>query len=114
VSDVLSYHLTAERPDIELWILDGAGTLIDFSSGYTFAFKVGSPGESAVFTKTSGITGAAGSGSEPSGTANITISFTAGELDALDPGAYTWQLRATTSSLDRVYQGRFLLKDVIS
>lgn len=109
----LTYFRTAERPDIKLWILDDAGNLIDFSSN-TFAFKLGSPGVAAVFTKTTGITGGAGSGTEPSGTPNITISFTAAELDALTAGVYSWQLRATSSSLDRVFQGAFTLLDVIT
>lgn len=111
----LRYFRTAERPDIKLWLLDDAGNLIDFSTGYTFAFKVGDPGSTAVFTKTSGITGAAGSGTQTSGTPNITISFTAGELDSVPTTrSYTWQLKATTSSLDRIYQGKITFSDVIT
>jgi hypothetical protein len=116
VSDVLTYYRTAELPDIQLWLLDDDGALIDYSSGYTFTFKLGDPGSAAVFTKTSGITGAAGSGSESSGTPNITLTFTAAELDDVDPGAYTWQLvaRHTSSSKDRPHQGRFMVRDVIT
>ena len=101
----LAYYLTADRPDIQLWILDDDGALIDFSSGYTFAFKIGIRGQAADLTKTTGITGAAGAGTEPSGTPNVVIAFTAGELDGLTAGRYHWQLRATTGGLDRVYQG---------
>ena len=110
----ITYHRTAERPDVELWLLSRSGALIDFSTGYTFVFKLGSPGSAAVFTKSSGITGAAGSGTEASGTPNVTVSFTAGELDSLTAGTYGWQIRATTGSLDRIYQGMFTLNDVIT
>lgn len=108
------YYRTAERPDIQLWLTDRTGTLIDFSSGYTFAFKVGTPGTAALFTKTTGITGAAGSGTETSGTPNVTIQFTAGELDSLAKRKTSWQLRATVGSIDRVFQGSFEVKDVIT
>lgn len=110
----LSYYRTAERPDIELWLEDVDGNLVDLSSGYTFVFKLGEPGTAATFTKSTGITGAAGSGVEPSGTPNVTLTFTANELDAVTRGPYTWQLRATTSSLDRIWQGRFQMHDVIT
>jgi hypothetical protein len=110
----ITYHKTAERPDIKLWLLDDTGALIDFSSGYTFAFKLGKVGSAADFTKTTGITGAAGSGSSPDGTPNVTVSFTAGELDNLAAGPYGWQLRATSGGLDRIYSGAFVLKDVIT
>ena len=114
MSDVLTYYRTGERPDIELWLFDGDGTLIDYSTGFSFEWKLGNPGEAAAFTKTTGITGAAGSGVEPSGTPNITLTFTAGELDSVTAGSYTWQLKARSSSLDRFHQGRFQLKDVIT
>lgn len=114
MSSNLSYYRTAERPDIKLWLQDESGALIDLSSGFTFAFKIGAPGSAATFTKTTGITGAAGSGTETSGTPNVTITFTAGELDSLTQGTYTWQLRATTSSLDRIWQGDITILDVIT
>jgi hypothetical protein len=110
----LHYYRTAERPDLKLWLLDDDGTLVNFASGYTFVFKLGNIPGTAAFTKTSGITGAAGSGTETSGTPNATISFTAGELDGLAAGAYIWQLRATSGSLDRLYQDAFRLHDVLT
>jgi hypothetical protein len=110
----LVYVRTAERPDLKLWIEDDDGALIDFSSGYTFAFKLGHLGAAAVFTKTTGITGAAGSGTAPSGTPNVTITFSAAELDSVTAGKLKWQLRATTGGLDRVYQGDFVIRDVIT
>jgi hypothetical protein len=114
MASVLRYYRTAERPDIRLWLLDDDGALVDFASGYTFTFKLGSPGSAASFTKTTGITGAAGAGTETSGTPNVTLTFTAAELDGLTAGTTTWQLRATTGGLDRVYQGQFALHDVIT
>lgn len=112
--NTLRYHKTAERPSIELWLEDDDGTLIDFSSGYTFAFKIGQRGSAAVKTISSGITGAAGSGSEPDGTPNVTVAPAAGDFANLDAGMYVWQLTATTSSLDRVFQGPFEVVDVIT
>ncbi len=114
MADTLRYYRTAERPDIRIWLLDDNGNLIDFSAGgWTFQFKLGNPGKTATFTKTSGITGAVGSGVEPTGTPNITLTFTAAELDGLTAGPSLWQLRATTSGLDRYFQGPFHLHDVI-
>jgi phosphoglycolate phosphatase-like HAD superfamily hydrolase len=110
----LRYYRTAERPDIKLWLTDSNGTLVDLSTGYTFAFKLGNPGAAADFTKTTGITGAAGAGVDPSGTPNITHTFTAAELDGVTAGAYLWQIRATTGGLDRYFQGPFHLHDVIT
>ena len=107
------YHRTAERPVLELWLLDDDGSLIDFSAGYTFAFKVGHAGVAAILTKSSGIAGAAGSGSEPAGAPNVTVTWTAGELD-LAPGSYGWQLTATTGGLDRVFAGPFHVVDVVT
>ena len=110
----LIYHTQAERPSAKLWVFDDDGTLIDFSTGsYSFVFRVGLPGFPALLTKSSNITGAAGAGVEPSGTPNVVINWTAGELD-IAPGAYTWQLTATTSSLDRVFSGSFVILDDIS
>jgi hypothetical protein len=110
----LRYYRTAERPDIRLWLRDSNGNLIDFSSGYTFAFKLGNAGSAATFTKTTGITGAVGSGVEPTGAPNVTLTFTASELDGLAVGPCLWQLRATTGGLDRYFQGPFHLHDVIT
>lgn len=114
MSRSLTIYRTAERPDLHMWLEDDDGDLVDFSSGYTFAFKLGRPGQSAIFTKTSGITGAAGAGVEPTGTPNVTVSFTAGELDSVSITTCVGQLRATSSSLDRVFQFDVKVKDVIT
>lgn len=110
----IHYYATAERPDLRFWLLDDTGALVNLSSGYTFEFKIGSPGTAAVFTKSTGITGAAGSGSEPDGTPNLVVTFTAGELDAVPTGTYMWQIKATSGGLDRFYQGMFSLGSVIT
>lgn len=109
----LHYYAHDERPSAEIWWQDDDGTLVDFSSGYTFSLKVGVPGSAALLTKTSGITGAAGAGSEPTGTPNIVVAWTAGELN-LTPGIYALQLKATTSSLDRTLNGSITIHDVIT
>lgn len=111
MAELLRYHRTAERPVAKLWLLDDDGSLIDFSTGYTFVFKAGRPGATAILTKSSNITGAAGAGTEPTGTPNITITWTAGDLD-LTPGSYGWWLTATTGGLDRVFTGPFQIQDV--
>jgi len=110
----LTYFRTAERPDLQFWLLDDDGALINFSTGYTFAWRLGVPGAAASFEKTTGITGAAGAGAEPAGTPNILLTFTADELDDVTAGAYTWQLQATSSSLDRFFEGTIRIKDVIA
>jgi hypothetical protein len=110
----VQYHSTADRPALELWLFDDDGTLLDLSSGsYTFSLKIGTPGSAALLTKSSGIAGAAGSGTEPSGTPNLVITWSAGEL-ALTPGNYTGQLTATISSLDRVFTFPFSITSVIT
>ncbi len=106
MSGPLRYHAGAERPALKLWLQDDDGALIDFSAGYTFEFKVGLAGQAAVLTKTSGIAGAAGAGVEPTGTPNVVVTWAADEL-AVTPGAYSWQLKATSVGLDRYFTGVF-------
>jgi len=113
MSSKLSYHRNAERPAVKMWLVDDDGTLLDFSSGYSFVLKIGFPGSTAVLTKSSGITGGAGVGIEPTGTQNVTIAWTGGELD-ITPGLYSWVLTATNSALDRTFEGTIQILDVIS
>jgi len=113
VSDLI-LHRTAELPDLKLWLLDDDGSLINFATGYTFTFKLGRPGAAATFTKSSGITGAAGSGTETSGTPNLTVSFTAAELDSLTPGKITGQITATSGGRDRVFLFAVQVRDVVT
>ena len=113
MSATIRYRRTAERPDFLIWWLDRNSSLIDFSSGYTFELKIGQIGGAAILTKTVGITGAAGSGVEPTGTPNITVAWSAGELD-LTPGYYDLVLTANTASTDRVFARTLRIDDVIT
>ena len=113
MSAKLTYHRSAERPAAKLWLLDDDGSLIDFSTSYTFSLKVGLVGAVALLTKTTNITGAAGAGVEPTGTPNVVVNWTSGELN-LTPGRYAWQLTCTTSGLDRVFAGEFVILDTIA
>jgi len=109
----IRYQRLAERPSLALWLLDDDGSLIDFSAGYTFELKIGTVGNAALLTKSAGITGAVGAGTEPTGTPNITITWGAGDLD-ITPGTYTWQLTTTTAATDRLFTGIFRIVDVIT
>jgi hypothetical protein len=112
MTNTLKYHKSAERPEAQLWILDDDGSLIDFATGYSFSLKIGQLGSPAVVTKTSGITGATGAGIEPTGTPNVTVAWSFDEL-SITPGLYTWQLTATNSGNDRVFQGDLRIDDII-
>ena len=105
------YVLGAELGDLAITWYDDDGTLINFSSGYTFQVKVGLAGQAATFTKTTGITGAA---TAP----NVVIGWaTSGELNSLtDPGAYTVQVAATRTSDSkvRVQQGRITIMAAVT
>lgn len=88
----LSYIQGADLPDATFEWRDRLGALIDFSTGYTFVVKLGTPGSAATVTKSSGITGAA---TAP----NVTVAWsTSGELNTLTPGVYTLDLIATRTS----------------
>ena len=96
------YVAGAELADLEVTWTDSDGTIIDFSSGYTFSLKVGAAGQTASFTKTTTITGAA---TAP----NLTVAWaTSGELNSLTAGGYTLQITATrtSDSKTRIMQGR--------
>lgn len=113
MSKWLRYYRTAERPSLEIWWQDDDGTLIDFSTGYTWSLKIGNVGSAALLTKTVGITGAVGAGVEPTGTPNVTVAWTTGELD-LAAGNYELQLTATASGVDRVLTTPIQIIDVIT
>lgn len=60
------------------WFVNGS--LVNFSSGYTFSAtleRTDDPTGTAIFTKTTGFTGAAGSGTESSGVPNLVITWSA-------------------------------------
>jgi hypothetical protein len=109
----LQYHARAERPIVQMWLYDDDGELIDFSDPlYSFAMRIGNPGSTAVLNKTSGIVGAAGSGVAPTGSGNIQVYWDIAELD-IEPGLYAWQLVATHTALDRVFDGTIQILDAI-
>lgn len=86
------YVQGADLPDLAITWNDQNDDLRDFSSGWTFSLKVGDPGSAALFTKASGITGAA---TDP----NVTIAWaTSGELNTLATGSHTGQITATRTS----------------
>ena len=91
---ILKYRKGAEYPTVSLTWNDINGQTIDFSAGYTFEFKIGHASHSALHTKTTNISGAATS-------PNVSILFTAGELDAVPAGMYEGQLRANQSATDK-------------
>jgi hypothetical protein len=102
-----------EFPSIRLWWVDDQDTLINFASGYTFSLTV-SRGSTTYITKTTGFTGAAGSGTPDSGTPNLTIAWNSGELDSgvLNAGVYRIDLVATfTSSSKERFQTFTLVID---
>lgn len=92
----LSYVAGADLPDAQLKVRNGDETYPDFSSGYTFQIKVAPAGSTtASFTKSTGITGAAGSATA----ANVVVAWsTSGELNSLSPGFYTLMLFVTRTS----------------
>lgn len=91
----LQYTAGADLPDGGVEWKDRNGTIIDFSTGYTFEVRVGSAGSAATFSKTTGITGAATS-------PNLTIQWaTSGELNTLPAGNYSVQIIATRTADSR-------------
>lgn len=100
MSNVLRWASNAEDPNLRIWWYDDTGTLIDFSTGYTWSLKIGTLGGTTLITKTTGITGAAGAGVEPSGTPNVVVQWAAGELN-VTPGRYRLELTPTLASRQR-------------
>jgi hypothetical protein len=80
-----------DLPDLGFVWKDNSGAIRDFSSGWTFTVQIGNSGDDALIVKTTGITGAATS-------PNVTVSFSAGELDGLPAGVYVLQLIARRNS----------------
>lgn len=109
----LTYTRGAALPNAELWLYDDDETSLDLSTGYTFTFKIGALGATALLSKTTGITGAAQSGVRPTGTPAVTVNWAAGDLD-IAPGRYVWELIATTSSEDRFFFGTFVVLNTIA
>lgn len=105
-----SYVQGSDLPDLTFEWKDGSGNVIDFSSGYTFVLKIGTPGAAAALSKSTGITGAATS-------PNVTVSWaTSGELNTLATGVYTLQLIVTRSSdsKQRILEDTLTVRPAIS
>ena len=86
---LVTYIQGSDLPDTAIRWEDSTGTLINYSTGYTFELKVGTPGDAALLTKSTGITGAS---TDP----NVTLAWaTSGELNTLAVGIYSAQLKAT-------------------
>jgi hypothetical protein len=88
------------------WFVNGA--LLDLHTGYTFQAKLASVKTPAttIWTKTTGFTGAVGSGVEGNGTPNLVVQWaTSGELNdsSLTAGRYILQIKATTSGAESTY-----------
>lgn len=97
------YVQGSDLPYIELTWKDTNDVVIDFSTGHTFQLKIGNPGEAALITKTTGITGAATS-------PNVTIAWAStGELNTLETGSHIAQLKATRNSDGKDRFFRFVL-----
>lgn len=92
----LIYPPGDELGDAGLFWKDSLGTLIDFSSGYTFVVMILNDYDVALITKSSGITGATGSLS--TNTPNVMVAWDADELDVLTPGTYKFRCVATRTA----------------
>jgi|SRR5215471_8567013 len=106
-TETVAYILGDELDPLALWWISN-GTLVDFSQPYTFSatmFDIDAL-TTNVFgsAKTTGFTGAAGSGTLLSGgTPNLVVTWaTSGELNAVTvPGLYLLQIVATRTSDSR-------------
>lgn len=95
----LQWTSESELPYLRIWWEDEDGNLVDFSAGVTaWLLRIGNLGESALLEKTTGITGYAGSGTEPDGNPNVVVTWQPGELN-ITPGTYTLQIFATFGAL---------------
>lgn len=104
----IEYYRGAELPDAEITWLDSAGSVINFSTGYTFQVKIGNSGSSALFTKSTGITGA-------STAPNILISWSTDDLSSLPAGTYDMDITAnlTAQNKDRIQSTTITILDVV-
>lgn len=108
----LEYTAGDELGDAGLFWEDGYGNLIDFTAGWTFVAKVYSGAGAELFSKSTGITGAAGSYTTTPHTPNVTIAWaTSGELSTITPSGAksTYALRVvatrTADGKTRTFRG---------
>ncbi len=107
-----TYFVGSDLEDIELWVRAN-GDLIDFTTGYTFSVPVQDKTGTNVFTKTSNITGGAGSGLPGASGAspNVTIAWDVGaDLDTLDAGRYLAELQIIRTADSKVRKRQFVLE----
>ncbi len=81
------------------WFVNGA--LINLSSGYTFSatLKRADTPATTIFTKTTGFTGATGSGNESEGVANLVVTWaTTGEMNLPTEGLHRFVIVATKTA----------------
>ena len=104
----LIYYKGAELPDAEITWLDSVNNVINFSTGYTFTIKIGNPGQNALLTKTSGITGA-------STAPNIVIAWAVNDLN-IASGTYTMDIIAnlTATNKDRIQSTPITINNVVT
>lgn len=105
---MLEHTINTERPTWKLWCRGANGSLIDLSSGYSgFTGKVYQAPSTAVFTLTGTFTGAAGAGTEPDGTPNLTYTPATDEMTAVTPGLYRVRILAVLAAggQEQVFDG---------
>ena len=102
--DTLEYPTpAASLPDASFLWLDNTGSPIDFSTGWTFSMKIGSPPGGAIIIKNSGFYGL----TSTNGSANLVVRWANNELSSLHSGRYYFQITATqiSSGAQRVLTG---------
>lgn len=92
-------------PDLGLFLRENGQLIAGLASGATFELKVASLEGDVLFSKTTGITGQAGTGFPPLGTPNVVIQWGAtDELDELTKGTFLAQLKITSGGRSRYVQ----------
>lgn len=98
---MLAYHAGAELPTARGWLTTPDGTLVDLTT-LALTVIVSRHGKT-LLTKTTGLTGAAGEGVEPTGTPNLVIAWAPDELN-LPAGTYDLRIEARAGGqLDYVW-----------
>jgi hypothetical protein len=101
---MITYKNGSELPNIEFTWNDSDGALRDFSAGWDFVVRVGTPGAEALIEKTEGITG-------DDVVPNVLIEWDADELDILPLGNYSVEVEATLISTGQsIIQGTEISK----
>jgi hypothetical protein len=106
---VLRYTKGDELEPVSITWYQPNGTLYNFTSGWTFTARIGTPGTAALVQKTTGFTGAA---TAP----NLSLAWTAGDLAAIASGTYHLDItaRLTAGSLDVTRSWLFQILDGVN